>query len=218
MSKSSYTKQTSQSNGSIAQLAIDTDYRDNLNQMLKDNAKRSSLLLSRLLAHYDILGDDIIYKSHLLQSFYTLVSNDSPLIKEIAHFLTNKLKSLTVKDDKINGTYFNIERCLTKSKITEPVDILFDVSILCYSKSLESIKNNSIHEAFGVLVGLKTLCKQIAKTYLEKDAGILFDIYNRRVYTQLDASRAETLQAMHQLQYGIFDCLIEHLILSQSHK
>jgi len=191
--------------------------------MFKNNVKRSLPLLNRLLTNYDILGEDLIYKSNFLQSFYTLVSTDTPLIKEIALFLTNKLKAYTVKDDSINGNYFNLEKCLKigkKSKIVEPVDILFDVSILCFSKGLESIRNNSVHDAFGALVGLKTICKQIVKTYMDKDARLLFEIYNRQLekVCKLESYRIENLSFIHQLQYSIFDCLIEHLILIQSHK
>ena len=196
--------------------------------MQKVNAKRAFAILETLLANYDALSEEDQstpkikrgHKSHILESLYALVSADTNLIKEIAQFLANKLTALTIRDEKLNATYFNIEKCLSdgKLKIVEPVHVLFHVAILCFTKGLESIHNHSLHEAFSSLVGLKSLTKGIVKTYLETEASSLFDLYSKQLSkkVQAQAHPARSVDSIQQIQFGIFDAIIEHLVLSNS--
>jgi len=213
-------KKKSIQNGSIGQGGMIEENRIIL--MCQDNARHSLLILNRLIANYDSWSENIAYKSQLLQSFFTLVSNNTPLIKEIATFLTNKLKAFTVIDDQANQRYFNLEKCClfppfaNKSSLSEPLGILFDVAIICFKRGFESIKNDSVHEAYNVLSGLKKLCKDIVTTYLRKDTNQLFDIYNKQLNK---VSKFQDLSShLRHLQYGFFDSIIEYLILSDSHK
>jgi len=98
-------------NGLMEQGGATTIEENNIILMCQDNARHSLLILNRFIANYDSWSENIAYKSHLLQSFFTLVSNNTPLIKEIATFLTNKLKAFTVIDDQANQRYFNLEKC-----------------------------------------------------------------------------------------------------------
>jgi hypothetical protein len=221
LNKCSFMKKSVQ-NGSIGHRGVTTTEENHISQMCQDNARHSLLILNRLLANYDSWSENIAFKSHLLQSFFTLVSNNTPLIKVIAIFLTNKLKAFTTIDERAKQRYFNLEECCLlppftqKPKLSEPLDILFDVAILCFTKGIESIKNDSLHEAFSALGDLRQLCKQIVKTYLDKDVNLLFEIYNKQLNK---VSKFQDLSLhLRQLQYGFYDSIIEYLILSNSHK
>ena len=221
LNKCSFKKKSIQ-NGSIGQGGATTIEENYISQICQDNARHSLLILNRLLANYDSWSETISYKSHLLQSLFTLVSNNTPLRKVIGIFLTNKLKAFTIIDDQANQRYFNLEKCCLlppfaqQPKLSEPLGMLFDVAILCFKYSFESIKNDSLHDAFSVLVDLKWLCKQIVKTYLDKDVNLLFEIYNKQL-NKVSKCQDFSLH-LRQLQNGFFDSIIEYLILSHSHK
>jgi hypothetical protein len=161
---------------------------------------------------------DVKYKSHILQSLQLLVSHDTLLVKEITLFLTNRIKKFIVIDTERNQRYFNLEKCLVQEgqlKLVEPVDVLLNVAILCYSKGLETIRNRSLHEAFGSLVALKHLVKLLVKTYLEMEARTIFDIYSKQL--QLSSRPVASLDIVQQTQFGIMDSIMEYLIISESY-
>jgi hypothetical protein len=215
-------KKKSIQNGSIGQGGMIEENRIIL--MCQDNARHSLLILNRLIANYDSWSENIAHKSQLLQSFFTLVSNNTPLIKEIAIFLTNKLQAFTVIDDQANQRYFNLEKCCllqplaSKSSLSEPLGMLFDAAILCFKKGFESIKNDSSHDAFTVLVDLNFLCEQIVKNYLCKDANHLFDIYNNQLKKSQDRKSQDLSSHLRHLQYGFFDSIIDYLNFCDSPK
>ena len=193
----------------------------NLN--LEVNARYAYNILKKLLENYDFLGEenDSLFKSNILQSFHALVSTDTKLIKEIVDFLHNKLKAFTIKDATF-GVYFNLEKCLVDEKhlrISEPVDVLLNVAILCFTKGLETIRNHSLHEAFGSLVRLKALVKEIVKTYLNTEASSLVDAYNKQLskLIKTQVNQASSIGVVQQVQFGVFDSIVEYLMLSESY-
>jgi hypothetical protein len=221
LNKCSFKKESFQ-NGSIGQGGATTDEENYISQMCQDNARHSLLILNLLLANYGSWPKNIAYKSHLLQSFFTLVSNKTPLIKVIGTFLTNKLKAFTIIDEQPNQRYFNLEKCFLlppftqKPKLSEPFGLLFDVAILCFKYGFQSIKNDSLHDAFSALGDLKLVCDQIVKTYLYKDTNILFEIYNKQLN---NVSKFQDLSLhLRQLQYGFYDSIIEYLNFCDSPK
>ena len=105
-------------------------------------------------------------------------------------------------------------------RISEPIDVLLNVAILCFTKGLETIRNHSLHEAFSQLVGLKNLVKEIVNTYLNKEANLLVDVYNKQLSTLMKTQVNQSLAigVMQQIQFGVFDSIAEYLMLSESYE
>lgn len=190
-------------------------------KMVQKNVTLSLHIFNVLKSNFSAL--DSTFKSHFYQSLCILVAvNDTKLIKPVAQFLTDQLNQFTTQNSQTREVYFNLKKSLvdgTCLKIVEPVDVLLNVSVICYTKGLECISNHSLHEAFSLLVGLKNLVKTIAKSYLEKEASAIFEMYRVQLNSTLEyqVDKLASIDMVQQIQYGLYDSIMEYLVISNSY-
>ena len=184
---------------------------------LHSNYKHSKIIFDLFKSMHAKNELSQFYKSCFYQSLTNLISNKS-FIFETVNFLLAQLENLIIKYET-KKDFFYIDKCIPHNeiKINEPVDVLFNCSILVNSKLKEPIPN-STPEANEQIAKLKRLINQISETYLKNDAKWVFAQYK----SQLDAkikqlgSPAASMKIVQQLELGIIDSLMEHLIQTEA--
>ena len=190
-----------------------TFYKRNRTRALHSNYKHSKIIFDQFKSMHAKNELSQFYKSCFYQSLTNLISNKS-FIFETVNFLLAQLEHLVIKNES-QQAYFNLDKCIPHNeiKINEPVDVLFNCAILVISKLKEPIPS-STPEASEQIAKFKRLINQIKDTYLNSDAKWLFAQYK----SQLDAkvrqlgAPAASMKIVQQLQLGIIDSLMEHLI------
>jgi len=140
----------------------------------------------------------------------------------IVKFFLEQIKKILIKSQSNNEAYFDLGKCIagTSLRLIEPADVLFHCADLCTTKSIKYIADNNenIESPQNVPVAeLKKILNLIANTYLNRDTKSMFEIYKSQTINQVikQSSPAKSMIILHQLELGLIDGLMEHVINNQ---
>jgi hypothetical protein len=124
---------------------------------------------------------------------------------------------LIVHSDEFETIHlFNFDKCLTPCQLLliEPVDILFHCSILV---SQSCSKSELDHQPLEELKGRIQL---VYKAYLIKSSQEIFEMYRLQTISRIKSLEApgKSMLILHQLELGLVDALVEHVIINKQYQ
>lgn len=126
-------------------------------------------------------------------------------------------------------SFFDMSKCLCEEEkscegsksltITEPADVLFHCAFLCVNRSMSSSRIVQTRN----LTRLKVAIDSIANYYASTDSIKIYDVYKAQLLTKMRKSSTSQwspafFKAIHQLELGFYDVIIEKLIASNQYR
>jgi hypothetical protein len=126
-------------------------------------------------------------------------------------------------------SFFDMSKCLCEEEkscegsksltITEPADVLFHCAFLCVNRSMSSSRIVLTRN----LTRLKVAIDSIANYYASTDSIKIYDVYKAQLLTKMRKSSTSQwspafFKAIHQLELGFYDVIIEKLIASNQYR
>lgn len=187
---------------------------------LADNSALSMSLLVCLSKYLESETLDMHVKSYIYQSMKVILKCNKSLVVPVMDLLAVQLGRYTIKSEQDNRFYFDLKKCLSVAggphafKLAEPIDVLFHCVVLCLPTALVHVEGNPTHQATKTLQSLKTIVKGIIKTYIDTDSSYMYDLYKAQLIERIKTNSSPTacLKVLHQIELGLMDVVIEHLV------
>lgn len=184
-------------------------YRISRSRHLNDNNSNSANILKSLKR---LLGEtnSAVTKSYVYERLYSIVKSNPGLVESVCGLLEQRLGLFVAKDG-----YMDLTKCISVSTsksviITEPIDVLLHCSMLVMHKS-GNVCARSSASAIRAVNSLRGLVNWVFTFYSNNEAEVIYNVYKSQI-SRSDLS-AGSFKALHQLQLGFYDVVIEILVM-----
>jgi hypothetical protein len=141
---------------------------------------------------------------------YQAMKGNEGLAQKVSTFFSTQLDRYFTRTVENNQVHLNVRLCVSDDfRLVEPIDVLFHCALVCINSSA----------MLGIGGPLFIRLNQIVQSYLDQDAGFMFNLY-RKQFSDLIASHSTPLTVIHvlySLELGLLDACIEHLISTDNY-
>jgi hypothetical protein len=153
---------------------------------------------------------DVTTKSFVYQSMNQALRANEALALKVASFFSTMLDKYLIRTAENNSVHFNLRSCVSDDfRLIEPVDVLFHCAIVCINSSA----------MIGIGGSLFMRLNQVLQSYLDREAGFMFNIYRKQFADLVEKHQAPhtAIHVLYSLEFGLLDACIDHLISTDNY-